>query len=258
MTGGDLSGRVSVDDGPAELRRLANAFNQMATAVGQAARRQADFVANASHQIRNPLTALTLRLEALTDLVDASARYEVDEACREIDRLRAVVDDLLELAASRYVMADHATAIDLSELVADRVRAWQPLAVTSRVEVIGRPSPAWADTDRSLVGSTIDAVLDNAIRYCPPGSRVEVRSGSGGGRAWIEIADDGPGLAPEEFSNIGNRFWRGDHGQNVPGSGLGLAVARELLEVVGGALAFEPARPHGLRVILAVPAPSRW
>jgi signal transduction histidine kinase len=251
---GDLSTRVCASRGPVELRRLACSFNEMTAAVEHAMRRQQDFVADASHQLRNPLTALHLRLELLGQPADERVREVIDDVRTEAKRLSRVVDDLLDLAAAQYVAAYRVVAVDLTELVTARIKAWTPTARNSGVELDFRPRAVVARADPSLIGSALDAVLDNAIRFNSDGGCVCVELCADADRAVVLITDDGPGLAPEEFERIGDRFWRSPRNQNIAGSGLGLAIVRQLMDASGGRLHFEPVTPHGLRVIMTLPA----
>jgi len=255
IAGGDLASRVAVTQGPVELRRLAGSFNHMAAEVERTVCRQRNFAMDASHQLRNPLTAMNLRLEMLAGLIPESPETgrELAEVRREADRLREVVDSLLDLASARYVFAERATTVDLAALVADRITSWQAMATSKNVVLVARSEGGQAYADWSLLSSAVDAVLDNAIRYSRTGGRVEVACGISGDRARLTVTDAGPGLRPGEFARIGNRFWRSPRNPNVPGSGLGLAIVRESLEVVNGRLDFEPAPPHGLRVIMTLP-----
>lgn len=251
---GDLSTRVCARRGPVELRRLACSFNEMTEAVEHSMRRQQEFVADASHQLRNPLTALHLRLELLGQPEDERVREVIDDVRTEAKRLSRVVDDLLDLAAAQYVAAYRVVGVDLCELVAARIKAWTPTARNKGVRLEFRPRPVIARADPSLVASALDAVLDNAIRFNRDGGRVAVELRGGLERAVVRVSDDGPGLAPDEFKRIGDRFWRSPRNQNIAGSGLGLAIVRQLMEASGGRLSFEPVRPHGLRVVMSLAA----
>lgn len=258
---GDLSVRVDRSSGPVELRRLTDTFNAMAAAVDLAHQRQEAFVADASHQLRNPLAALVLRLDALAVGLDETRQEQLRLAREECGRLEAILDELLELATARHVTA-HPTRVDLADLVAGRVAAWRPLADARGVNLVeavdivetgATDETVWAMVDPVLVSSALDAVLDNAVKFTPDGGRVTVHIGATGDAATIEVVDTGPGLNAEDLAHIGDRFWRSAASQNVPGSGLGLSIARTLLSATGSDIAFAAAQPHGLRVTIRMP-----
>jgi signal transduction histidine kinase len=250
---GRLSTRVGADRGPVELRRLGTSFNEMANAVESAMERQRAFVVDASHQLRNPLSALLLRLDALGIGLDAARREELDLVRDEAGRLVEILDELLDLATVQHVRADP-VEVDLGALVTGRLDAWQPMGDRRGVRLDLRA----ATTDRALVdpvlfGSALDAVLDNAVKFSPPGGRVEVAVVRNGAEIRVDVRDEGPGLSGAELSRLGDRFWRSASSQNIPGSGLGLSIARTLLDATGGDLRFAPAEGHGLRVSLSAP-----
>lgn len=249
---GRLKSRVAVASGPPELRRLALAFNDMADNVESVLEQQRAFVADASHQLRNPLSALLLRIELL-GLELPAGNEEVASVREEGKRLACVVDDLLGLALAEHSEADLALT-DVAALAAERVDAWRPVADRKGVEVVYDGAPAasgWAD--QVALSSALDAVVDNALKFTPEGEEVVVSTRIRGERVAVTVADRGPGLNPEELDRIGNRFWRSPRHQNIDGSGLGLSIAHALLTGGGGSIAYTPNQPHGLCVTLTVP-----
>jgi signal transduction histidine kinase len=257
ISSGDLTARVSGATGPVELRQLSATFNGMAQAVDLAMQRQESFVADASHQLRNPLAALMLRLDALAMGLDEQRREQLRFAREEAGRLGAILDELLELATALHVAA-RPTMTNIHTLVEARLASWRPLAERSQVTLAGDADPigtpvVHALVDPVLISSALDAVLDNAVKFTPAGGRVDVHVHETDAEVQIEVVDTGPGLSEADLHQIGNRFWRSATSQNVPGSGLGLSIARTLLATSGGELAFAAATPHGLRVTLRLP-----
>jgi signal transduction histidine kinase len=250
---GELSTRVA-PSGPIELRALAESFNDMAHAVEDAMRRQRAFVADASHQLRNPLTALTLRLEGLREDLDGQHRGELIAVQEEADRLRMIVEELLELATAQSIQA-RPVEMDARALLASRAGAWSTLArrrdITFRY---GSLTGRLAFADPALTGSALDAVLDNAIKFSPHGGEITLGADEERDSVCLSVTDCGPGLLPQEQQCIGHRFWRSPSSQDLPGFGLGLSIARALLDASGGELEFAPAHPHGLRVSIRLPA----
>ncbi|MFI6942635.1 ATP-binding protein [Streptomyces sp. NPDC050418] len=249
---GRLKSRVAVAGGPPELRRLAHSFNEMADNVEDVLEQQRAFVADASHQLRNPLAALLLRIELLA-LELPEGNEEIASVRTEGKRLAQVLDDLLDLALAEHAGVEPELT-DVGELVAERVAAWGALAedrgVVLRSEGL-RAATAWADP--VTLSSALDAVVDNALKFTPSGEQVTVAVAANGSTVTVEIADGGPGLTPEELTRVGDRFWRSNRHQNVKGSGLGLSITRALLTSCGGSIAYAQNVPHGLKVTVTVP-----
>lgn len=248
---GRLKSRVAVASGPPELRRLARSFNEMADNVEDVLEQQRAFVADASHQLRNPLAALLLRIELLG--------YELPEGNEEIasvqsegKRLAQVLDDLLDLALAEHTQAD-LRITDIGALTAERVAAWAPTAEAKGVHLAGDcpPTTAWADP--VTLSSALDAVIDNAVKFTPEGERVEVTVAVDGEVSTVVVTDRGPGLTDEELQRVGDRFWRSGRHQNIKGSGLGLSISRALLAAGGGTIAYDHHEPTGLKVTVSVP-----
>ncbi|MDT9690458.1 HAMP domain-containing sensor histidine kinase [Streptomyces sp. P9(2023)] len=248
---GRMKSRVAAAGGPPELRRLARSFNEMADNVEEVLEQQRAFVADASHQLRNPLSALLLRIELLA-LELPEGNEEIASVRTEGKRLAEVLDDLLDLALAEHAAAD-LRLTDIGALVAERIAAWRPLADEKGVRLGGerRAVTAWADP--VALSSALDAVIDNALKFTPEGGEVTVAVASQGDTCTIVVADGGPGLTDEELDRVGDRFWRSNRHQNIKGSGLGLSISRVLLAAGGGSIAYAPNEPHGLRVTVTVP-----
>jgi len=240
-----------VASGPPELRRLARSFNEMADNVEDVLEQQRAFVADASHQLRNPLAALLLRIELLAfELPEGNE--EIASVQAEGKRLAQVLDDLLDLALAEHTAAD-LRLTDVGALAAERVAAWAPTAEAKGVRLVGScpTTTAWADP--VALSSALDAVIDNAVKFTPEDESVEVTVTSVGAMSTIEVADHGPGLTDEEIARIGDRFWRSGRHQNIKGSGLGLSISRALLSAGGGTISYGHHEPRGLRVTVTVP-----
>jgi len=249
--GGDLRARAPVDDGPPEVRSLALAFNDTVAKVEALLGSQHEFVADASHQLRTPLTALRLRLENLEADVAEPSRAGLESALAEVERLVQIVEGLLALARADSGEAP-AGAIDLAALVAERVGAWQALAeergVALRAE--GGPLPA-AHAAPERVVQVLDNLIANAVEHSPPGKSVTVRASTSGERLELRVTDKGPGLSADERARAFDRFWRGRTGS--AGSGLGLAIVRRLVETDGGEALLEEAPGGGLAAVVRLP-----
>lgn len=250
---GRMNARVAAAGGPPELQRLAASFNDMADNVVLVLDQQRAFVADASHQLRNPLAALLLRVELLGLELPEEHEADLVQVREEGVRLARVLDDLLGLATAEGNRPEP-EPVDLSALALARVDAWQPLARRRGLRLICRAAPqarGWADPIG--FGSALDAVLDNALKFGPPDSEVVLSVVVRPQEVALTVTDSGPGLTEEELARVGDRFWRSPRHQNVDGSGLGLSIARTLLQAGGGSLDFAPVRPSGLAVTFTVP-----
>ncbi|MFI2205907.1 ATP-binding protein [Streptomyces sp. NPDC020192] len=248
---GRLKSRVAAAGGPPELRRLARSFNEMADNVEDVLEQQRAFVADASHQLRNPLSALLLRIELLA-LELPEGNEEIASVRTEGKRLAQVLDDLLDLALAEHAEAD-LSLTDVGALAEERVAAWAPAADAKGVRLTGDcpPTTAWADP--ITLSSALDAVIDNAVKFTPADGTVTVTVAADGATSTIVVTDTGPGLTDEELARVGDRFWRSGRHQNIKGSGLGLSITRALLEAGGGSIEYDHHDGGGLRVTVAVP-----
>jgi two-component system, OmpR family, sensor kinase len=253
VAGGDLAARATVE-GSSEQRSLAASFNEMTTRIVRLLGAQRQFVADASHQLRTPLTGLRLRLEEAKAVSDGRAGSDLDAAIAEVDRLSHTIEELLMLsrAGERHTAG---SPIDLDDLADDAVERWRPSALAAGLGIErrtnGRGDPAWAarpDAERAL-----DTLLENAVHYSAPATTITVTTGPGR----IEVRDRGPGFGDDELGAVFERFRRGRAGRaGPPGSGLGLAIARELAREWGGDVTVANRDGGGAVATLSLPAAS--
>ena len=226
---GDLDARVE-PEGPQEIDELGRSFNRMAGELSANLAAQRDFVANASHQLRTPLTGIKLRLEAIR-AEGGTAAEQALKAEGELDRLSALVDDLLGLARAA---ADRTPGenLELGEAVRAAGRRWaEPAAEAGHDLTVGDAAGGKIWAAQTDVAHILDNLLENAIRYSPRGARIEVELDRNGGRPGFVVSDTGPGIAAEERAHVFERFYRGAGGRSAgPGTGLGLAIVAELVE----------------------------
>ncbi|MFF4081344.1 sensor histidine kinase [Streptomyces sp. NPDC001777] len=252
IASGRMRSRVVSSGGPPELRRLARSFNEMADNVETVLEQQRAFVADASHQLRNPLAALLLRIELLA-LELPEGNEEIASVRTEGKRLGQVLDDLLDLALAEHAAAD-LQLTDIGALTAERVASWRPVAEEKGVRLRADGASAvtaWADP--IALSSALDAIIDNALKFTPGGEEVLVTVASGRDDVTVVVADRGPGLTAQEMERVGDRFWRSTQHQNIQGSGLGLSISQALLAAGGGSIGYAAHEPHGLRVTVSVP-----
>lgn len=236
---GDASRRLSAPAAPEEISELAGTLNSMLVALEDSRERERRFLADASHEMRTPLTALIGN-------VDYLARHGADEELiadlqGDAERLRRLIDDLLALeresaaaAPEREVRLDR-TIAELSEGRAN---------VFASVE-----GPATVLGDPDALARSLENLVDNAALHGPAGGRIEVSLSVAGGRARVSVSDEGAGFAPGEEDAAFERFWRAEEAKDRPGSGLGLAIVRATVERHGGTVG-----AHGSTVTLELPA----
>jgi len=248
---GELDTSVAIE-GSSEQRSLGRAFNEMTQRIRRLLRVQQDFVADASHQLRTPLTGLRLRLENLAQRPagDEATAGELEASMREIDRLSQIVDELLILSrAGEHELPGE--RVDLGEAARRAAERWRRSAAERRIDLAVQSNgaaSAWCarpDLDRS-----IDALVENALLYSPGGSAVTIAAAPGR----IEVLDEGPGLEPGDEEAVFERFSRGSAGRRGPaGTGLGLPIARELTRQWGGEGSLGNRDRGGLRAVIEVP-----
>ncbi len=231
FAGGELSATAIVE-GSAEQRSLSRSFNEMATRVSRLIAAQREFVADASHQLRTPLTALRLRLEeARAASTEPRVLAQLDAGTAEVDRLAAIVEELLLLsrAQERELRSEDVVLDDAIARACDR---WQARAAVEGVSLaIGEHQRATVRCAPSDLDRALDSLLENALLYGRAGGQVELSYGP----RWIEVRDRGPGIDSHEVELLFERFHRGAAARGgPPGSGLGLPIARMLARAWGG------------------------
>lgn len=247
---GDLTSRAT-EDGPPELRHLARSFNVMVDSVEASQRQQRELVADAAHQLGNPLTALRLRAEGLA--AEGAEPTSVGLVLEEADRLSATVESLLHLSQVGAVPVT-ATTVDVAELVRRRCEMWAPVFDPFEVDV---PDEALARATPEVLDVALDALLDNAAKFAagtPVRVAVDMVRDRDGGWVRVAVRDHGAGLHPEDVAKVGARFFRGRAHQNVAGTGLGLAIVAARLGDVGGRMHVTAPTDGGLLVVLLLPA----
>jgi len=238
--------------GPPEVRDLALVFNETAAKLQGLLHSQEQFVADASHQLRTPLTALRLRLENLEADTGPGGRESLAGALTEVERLSGLVEGLLALARSDASDAV-AEPVDLAEIVAGRAEAWSALAEERGVQLAtASAGRAFARTAPARLEQVLDNLLSNALEVSPPGATIRLATGRDGDRVELHVVDEGPGLTPEQRERAFDRFWRGDSSEG--GSGLGLAIVARLVAADGGEVELRAAAPHGIDAVVRLPA----
>jgi signal transduction histidine kinase len=249
------------DSGRDEVGDLARALARMQEELRRQETARRSFVATASHELRTPLTMLQGTMELLEeDLRDGAdlgdAREQVSSARHELLRLSTLAGELLDLSRLDAEVQLRSEAVEIGEL-ARAVAAEFALRARDRdvdIEALLPPGPVWGRGDPDAVARVVRILLDNALRYAPPGGPVRVSVRDAGGHAAVEVADRGPGIPEEEREHIFERFHRGRAAGSASGFGLGLAIGRELAVRMGGRLELlEPQDGGGARFRLTLP-----
>ncbi|MFJ5304431.1 sensor histidine kinase [Streptomyces sp. NPDC088350] len=242
---GQYSVRAPAHRGPVELRDLAEAVNAMTDRLVSVLEAQRSFVADASHQMRNPLTALRVRVEALEAVVTQEGRKDLVVAITEADRLSRILDELLALANASAAGSGTIT-VEVRSVVESRAQAWSDRAEEADVTIAVQGRPVAAVCLPGALDQVLDVLLDNAISFSRPGGRVTIRTRSDDTWVYVEVEDEGPGMTGGDMDRAADRFWRGRQPVGRSGSGLGLAIAKALLTAGEARLELEEAAPHGL------------
>jgi len=262
---GNLSIRLHTPLTDDEFGHLALSFNWMVAQLEAAFKRQKQFVADVSHELRTPLTALSGNLEMLligADQGDVEAsRRLARNMYAEVRRMHRLVEDLLALTRlDEGKMLLRVDTIDIRSVIEKVCDQAQQLAHGQEIgcEVASDMPPVRADADR--LQQVLLNIMDNALKFTPPDGRVELSASSDGQAAVsVRIRDNGKGIPPDAMPHVFDRFYRADPArsrlpQSVSGNGLGLAIARELIEAQGGTIAISSALGKGTTVIVRLRA----
>ena len=229
--------RVGLDDAPGEIGVLAAAFDRMAASVDEEDRLRRQLVADVAHEVRTPLTILQGTTEALVDGVLPPDPSTLASLHDEVLRLSSLVGDLETLAAADAAgLRLDVGPVDLSDEVAAVVAGARAAATAAELELELSLAPAWVAGDRRRLHQLTTTLVANALAYTPAGGTIRITTRTAQDRVLLEVADDGPGIDPDDLPRIFDRFYRGRRTAGSTGSGIGLAVARELATAHGGTI----------------------
>ena len=258
---GRLSERAPVGRGPAELDALGETVNEMAERLEELLHTQRAFLADASHQLRTPLTALHLRLENLEDTLEDEQQADLTAALAEADRLSRIVDGLLTLARSEGGVRPAREQVDVKGVLLDRVDAWSALAEERQVALTCEWPAVVGHTGPNLTAlgcpghleQILDNFLANALEATPAAGKVVLRAVPTGDTIEIHVIDDGPGMSREDRTRAFDRFWRRE-GAPHGGSGLGLAIVAQLARMSGGTTWLDASQVGGIDAVVRLEA----
>jgi signal transduction histidine kinase len=265
----EATGRTShlPEDGPPELRQLSRSFTTMARTVSESIDSQRQLIADTSHQLRNPVGALRLRIDLLQlELQTAREQTAAAGVLAELERVEEILDGVLKLAAAEHrAFEDSALGppaggikdpIDPYPVLQEEAERAGPAAQRSGASILleGPPDPpVQLACNAAELAQMVGELLNNAIKYAP-GAHISVAVRERSGAAIIEVSDDGPGLSEDERAAATTRFWRSPRNREVRGNGLGMTIVDKLAGANGGSLRLAERSPHGLTARLEFPS----
>lgn len=260
ITADRLGDRLPVANPDNEMGQLATVFNDTLARLERSFAQMRQFTADASHELRTPLTAIRsvgeVGLRGRRD--EEGYRAVIGSMLEEVDQLSGLVDRLLTLSRTetRQGRLD-SEAVSLDELAAGVAADLGVLAEEKGQTIDLAGGGAVAQGDRLMLRQALMNLVDNAIKFSPAGSRIDIRTHGNDGRAFVDVSDTGPGVPPGARAHIFDRFYRAS--ADVEGNGLGLAIARSAVEASGGLLTLQQTGPGGstFRINLPATAPER-
>jgi signal transduction histidine kinase len=232
ITRSNLNERVPLAEPNDEIGQLTRSINELLERLESALTREKQFTSDASHELRTPLSVLRGTLEVLIRKPRTSEEYveKIKTAFQSIDRMSATIDQLLALARvenSKNLVKEELELITFLEELADQTSAEQQRKITFQPQV---SLPIYLKTNEKSLEMILDNLLQNAIKYSPDNSDIFLRVGKSGANPYIEVADEGSGIAQEHLEKIFDPFFREKEAldQGIPGTGLGLAIVKKL------------------------------
>ena len=239
-----------------EVGELARAFNAMAADLATADRVRRDFVANASHELRTPISSLQATLENIVDGVQPARSETLQTMLRQVERLGRLVAQLLDLSRfeSGTVPFDP-SPFPLKGLIEDAVDELRLSDPDLELRIVVEPADLVVSGDAERLHQVIANLLENATRHSPTGGVIDVGARRVADGVVIEVADEGPGILPDEAERVFERFYRSDRARTVgdAGAGLGLSIARWIVDAHGGSIRPEQREPRGCRMVVELP-----
>jgi two-component system, OmpR family, sensor histidine kinase TctE len=238
---------------PEETRPLVGALNGLLAEVSAASSHQQRFIADAAHQLRTPLAGLQAHTElALAQPMPQACRAQLEQVHKATIRTARLANQLLALARAEPGARSVTAAVDLKSIAGGEAEAWVRQSLARDIDLGFELEPAPVEGDVFLLREAASNLVHNALEYSPRGGRVTVRTGRRNGHAFLEVEDDGPGIAPEERSRVLERFYRVP-GTPGTGSGLGLAIVREIAASHAASISIADSASGGCRVEITFP-----
>ncbi len=254
MAEGDLAARAAVHTWD-EFGQLSQSFNEMASRVEETVTALRNFVADAAHELHTPLTALRTNLELAGDeRHPAQQAHFIADALTQAARLEATVNNLLDLSRLEAQARAH-EPVDLTALIGEAGELYASRAEQAGLQfAVEQPAgPLVVSGDRALLLGAVKNLLDNALKFTPPGGAITLRLAAAQAGVTLSVADTGIGIPPEDLPRMFQRFHRGRNAAAYPGSGLGLAIVKAITVAHGGEVALENAADGGTICTLSLP-----
>jgi len=260
ITSSNLGQRLPVTQTSDEIEHLSVVLNQMIARLEEAFQHSQRFTADASHELRTPLTIMRVELESISQqpLLDRPTREKITSILEETERMGKMVEGLL--AISRLETGEaviNVTRFDLAKLVAATADQISLLADEKNITVqCQAPAPVEIAGDRFRIQQVIVNLLDNAIKYTPPGGHISLNTSNSNGHAILEVSDDGPGIPAKSLPHVFDRFFRADsvRTHSVNGTGLGLSIVRSITQAHGGSVEAANRPESGCRITIRLPS----
>ena len=256
IAAGDWRKRIPTEGSAEELAGLSEVLNDSFDRIERSFQNQARFTADASHELGNPVSIVLSQTQLALDRPREAPEYvKALEACRRAgERMRDLTRDLLDLAGYESgVSARQRRECDLREVVDEALAAVDDLVQECKATVVKEVAPVVAEVHARAISQALINLLNNALKHNEEGVRITVRLRQEGSWARLEVADSGQGVPQQAQAHIFERFHRGDPAQRATGRGLGLAIARAIMEMHRGSIALESSPSSGSRFVLKIP-----
>jgi heavy metal sensor kinase len=255
---GGLNERVAIPATHDEIRRLGVTLNEMLDRIERGVMDRRRLVADASHALRTPLAVMRAEVDVSLrgDVLSPAAQEVLTSAREEVDRMSRTVDNLLAMAEADEGRLELLTMpISLRQAIDGAAGPLRMLASAKQVSLLAEGDPLEAQADLQRLNLALTNLIENAIKFTPPGSCVRVTTWRRGSEVGVTVSDEGPGIPAEDRAGLFNRYYRAEsaRGRNVGGSGLGLAICHEVALAHGGRLWLESAPGGGSAFFLALP-----
>jgi len=253
----NLRGRLTAMPVRDEIGRLVEIINALLDRLERASASERRFASDAAHELRTPLAVLRSGLEVALarDRAPAENMAALENAHREVVSLCKIAEELLMLARLNGEASIDRKPVDLGEVAGEVVAAVEPLATAKNIELRMEPPSAPAIVDGSVthLRRLVINLVDNALKFTPPGGKIAVQVASNNGRAILHVTDTGPGIEPSELPRVFDRFFRGAHADGE-GSGLGLSLCREIARLHGGHISVSNRESGGCDFLVTLPS----
>jgi signal transduction histidine kinase len=257
---GDLKERLPARNAADDFDRLAMAVNRMLDEIEHLLEEIRGVGDNIAHDLRTPLTRVRARLERSREATRDAAELDagIDAAIAGLDQTLQIVTALLRIAEIEAGNRHAAFGdIDLARIVHDVAELYGPIAENAGIELtVAAEEPRLVKGDRDLLVEAVANVLDNALKFAPPRSRIDLAVIDGPEGPIVRVRDRGPGIPPEERQQVLKRFYRGDKSRTLPGSGLGLGVVNAVMALHRFRIAIGDAQPGCMFDLICTPRPA--